>query len=123
MSAEAGPPHPSSGGVKRYADCHDPFWPRIDLATLRSRLSLHASVSDAQLHLAACSAAITAAQEFAEWRRALRARGFKRLEDLAGHASGQALSRCYRQCLERATQRALCAVPHAGGHGAEVSHG
>ncbi|WP_459206072.1 head completion/stabilization protein [Pseudomonas sp. MLB6B] len=123
MSAEAGPPDPHSDDVKRYADCHDPFWPRVDLATLRERLSLHASVSDAQLYLAACGAAITAAQEFAQWRRALRARGFKRLEDLAGHASGQTLSRCYRQYLEYETQRALCAVPQVNRHRARVKHG
>ncbi|MFS0826805.1 head completion/stabilization protein [Pseudomonas phoenicis] len=123
MSAEAGPPDPSVDGIKRYADHHDPFWPRVDLDTLRARLALHASVSDAQLHLAACSAAITAAQEFAEWRRALRARGFKRLDDLAGHATGRALSRCYLQYLERATRRALCVVSHPGRNRAEVSHG
>lgn len=95
--------------VMRCADSHDPFWPRIELAALRRQLGLGVEVSEARLQVAARSAAITAAQEFAHWRLALRERGFKRLDTLAGHAPGRALSRCYRRCLEAATRRALFA--------------
>ncbi len=113
MNAEAGDPATCTAPVARYADSHDPFWPRIDLQTLRGHLGLDESVTDAQLQLAARSAAITAAREFAQWRRVLRDRGFKRLEDIDTHAPGRALSRCYRECLERATRSALTYTLHA----------
>ena len=91
----------------RFPDCHDPFWPRIELSVLRERLRLGAAISEARLALAARCAAIAAAEEFARWRSALRARGHKRLEDLAGHDHGRALSACYRRFIEAAVLRTL----------------
>ncbi|WP_312935530.1 head completion/stabilization protein [Pseudomonas sp.] len=109
MNAEASDPATCLRPGARYADDHDPFWPRTELHALRGQLGLDESVTDAQLQLAARSAAITAAREFAQWRRVLRDRGFKRLEDIAAHAPGRVLSRCYRECLKRATR---CALAH-----------
>ncbi|WP_416194359.1 head completion/stabilization protein [Pseudomonas putida] len=91
----------------RFPDCHDPFWPRIELSVLRERLALDAQVSDARLGLAVRCAAIAAAREFATWRAALRGRGYQRLEDLASHRQGRALSLCYSRYLEAAAMKAL----------------
>lgn len=91
----------------RLPDCHDPFWPRIGLSTLRQRLALDGRISDARLALAMRCAGIAAAQEFASWRAALRIRGYKRLEDIGGHRHGRALSRCYERFVETAVIRAL----------------
>ncbi|MEG8199824.1 head completion/stabilization protein [Pseudomonas sp. 5FOS] len=88
--------------LPRFADCHDPFWPRLDLGRLRERLNLRRPVSEAALEVAARCAAIDAAREFARWRAVLRERGYKRLEDVAGHDQGRALRVCYICFVEAA---------------------
>ncbi|WP_410480791.1 head completion/stabilization protein [Pseudomonas plecoglossicida] len=88
--------------LPRFADSHDPFWPRVDLAQLRERLNLQPIVSEAALEVAARCAAIAAAREFARWRAVLRERGYKRLEDVAGHDHGRALRVCYLRFVEAA---------------------
>jgi len=93
--------------LPRYADNHDPFWPRVDLGRLRERLNLPWPVSEAALEVAARCAAIDAAHEFACWRAALRARGYKRLEDVAGHDQGRALRVCYIRFVEAAVMYSL----------------
>ncbi|MGE7993521.1 head completion/stabilization protein [Pseudomonas sp. NPDC089554] len=92
---------------RRYLACHDPFWPRIDLALLRERLALPEEISETQLALAAQSAVAIAMSEFANWRRALRSRGYQRLSDVSGHAHGLALSVCFLRMVEAGTRRAL----------------
>lgn len=99
--------HDSLAHLEACADAHDPFWPRVSLNDLRSRLGVGVEVTEAQLQIAARSAAMTAAWEFAQWRRALRERGFRRLETLGAHAQGRALLRCYLRSVELATRRAL----------------
>ncbi|MDI9778811.1 head completion/stabilization protein [Pseudomonas putida] len=99
----------------RFPDCHDPFWPRIELSVLRIHLQLGEEVSEARLALAVRCAAIDAAREFASWRSALRRRGYRRLEDVAGHASGKALSVCYRAFIAAAVTRDVLDRPAAGG--------
>lgn len=101
----------SSFSPPRYPDCHDPFWPRIELCVLRERLQLDGKVSEARLAVAVRCAAIEAAEEFANWRSALRGHGFRRLEDVCGHASGRALSICYRSFVEAAVRRDLLGGP------------
>lgn len=91
----------------RFADCHDPFWPRVDLGRLRERLQLQKPVSEAALEVAARCAAIDAAREFARWRAVLRERGYKRLEDVAGHDQGRALRVCYLRFVEAAVMYSL----------------
>lgn len=96
--------------IDAITDCHDPFWPRFELPRLRARLKVFCTVSEAALEVAGRCAVIAAAQEFASWRVALRARGYKRLEDLGGHAHGRALRVCYLCYVEAAILRNLCAV-------------
>jgi len=93
--------------LPRYADSHDPFWPRVDLGRLRERLNLTWPVSEAALEVAARCAAIAAAREFARWRAVLRERGYKRLEDVAGHDQGRALRVCYIRFVEAAVMYSL----------------
>lgn len=114
------PPAEPCFNTARFPDCHDPFWPRIELGLLRERLQLGDKISDARLVLAVRCAAIDAANEFASWRSALRSRGFRRLEDVSGHASGRALSVCYRTFVEAAVRRNLLGGPTARGG---TSHG
>ncbi|MFJ4068042.1 head completion/stabilization protein [Pseudomonas sp. NPDC089996] len=123
MRAEHLNPQPWSETLlktSRFPDCHDPFWPRIELCQLREHLQLDEQVSEARLALAVRCAAIDAAREFAGWRSALRSRGYRRLEDVAGHASGKALSVCYRYFIAAAVRRNLLTVPAARG---EAAHG
>lgn len=94
---------------RRYLACHDPFWPRVDLMLLREHLALQAQVSETQLVLAAQSAVAVAMNEFANWRRALRSRGYQRLVDVSGHRDGRALSICFQRLVEAGTRRALAA--------------
>ncbi|QHG66022.1 head completion/stabilization protein [Pseudomonas putida] len=105
----------SSFNASRFPDSHDPFWPRIELSVLRECLQLGEEVSEARLALAVRFAAIDAAREFASWRSALRRRGYRRLEEMDGHANGRALSVCYRYFIAAAVRRGLLAGPAAGG--------
>lgn len=101
----------------------DPFWPRINLLELRRSLALTWHVSDARLEVAARTAADKAGGEFAQWRRVLRSRGYKRLEDLASH---QRLSRCYRRAVEANARLALAndvlVVEYRPGREGEVAY-
>lgn len=106
--------------ASRFPDCHDPFWPRIELSVLREHLQLDEAVTEARLALAVRCAAIAAAREFASWRSALRRRGYRCLEDVAGHANGRALSVCYRFFIAAAVRRDLQGGPAAGGG---IGHG
>lgn len=45
--------------LRRFADCHDPFWPRVELNRLRERLNLRRPVSEAVLEVAARCVATT----------------------------------------------------------------
>ena len=108
--------------LPRFADCHDPFWPRVDLGTLRERLNLQRPVSDAALEVAARCAAIDAAREFARWRAVLRELGYKRLEDVAGHDHGRALRVCYIRFVEAAVMYSLGSSPYLAGPRGGLSH-
>lgn len=91
----------------RFVDCHDPFWPRVELNLLRERLELRQPVSEVALDVAARCACIAAATEFAQWRAALRRRGYKCLEEVSGHDHGRALLVCYIRFVEAAVMRSL----------------
>jgi hypothetical protein len=93
--------------LEHVVDCHDPFWPRVDMCRLRERLTLQGDVSEAALEVAARCAVIEAAGEFARWRSALRERGYRRLEDVSGHDHGRALLVCYLRFVEAAIMRNL----------------
>ncbi|MCE1118094.1 MULTISPECIES: head completion/stabilization protein [Pseudomonas] len=94
----------------RFVECHDPFWPRVELSQLRDRLMLTEPVSELALDVAARCACIAAAEEFAQWRAALRRRGYKRLEEVCGHDHGRALRVCYLRFVEAAVMRNLGGV-------------
>ena len=108
--------------TSRFPDCHDPFWPRVELSSLRQRLALDERVSDARLALAVRYAGIAAAREFANWRVALRGRGVQRLEDLGRHRHGQALSRCYERFVESAVVRTLASTGECRAGAKEEHH-
>ena len=92
---------------KRYLVYHDPFWPRIELGWLRERLGLSLDVSDTRLELAGRVSMEVAAREFANWRRCLRERGYRRLIDVDSHEQGRALSICYLRLVEARTRWSL----------------
>ena len=91
----------------RYLVYHDPFWPRIELGRLRECLGLSSGISDTQLEVAARASMELAALEFADWRRCLRAHGYRRLSDIDGHEQGRALSICYMRLVEAQTRWSL----------------
>ncbi|TLP54412.1 MULTISPECIES: head completion/stabilization protein [Pseudomonas] len=100
--------------IQAFADSHDPFWPRVDLAGLHAHLVLHCNVSEIALDIAARCAVIDAAREFSVWRAALKARGYNRLEDVSGHAAGRALRVCYVRFVEVAIVRSACGMASRG---------
>lgn len=107
MSRDAYNRNHEHGQPKRYLMCQDPFWPRVELGQLRARLGLCADISDTQLEVAARVSMEVAAQEFADWRRCLRERGYRQLADVAGHEHGRALSNCYLRLVEGWTRLTL----------------
>jgi len=109
--------------LPRFADCHDPFWPRVELCRLRQRLDLQGAVSEIALEVAARCAAIDAAREFSSWRAVLRERGYKRLEDVAGHDQGRALRVCYIRFVEAAVMYRLGSNACLPAAGRRAAHG
>lgn len=95
------PPHLS------YLARQDPFWPRVELSSLRQRLAIPARISDSRLQLAGQQALAIAAREFAGWRLRLRGLGYMQLADLSRHVHGRRLCTCYLRLVEHCTLRAL----------------
>ncbi|QBF26181.1 phage head protein [Pseudomonas tructae] len=85
---------------------HDPFWPKVEVKVLRERLRLAPATSDARLRVAAHSAMIQVAREFAQWRWQLRERGYKQLADLR-EGDGGSLNVCYLHAVVEHTRKAL----------------
>ncbi|MBF8693109.1 MULTISPECIES: head completion/stabilization protein [Pseudomonas] len=106
----------------RAGDCHDPFWPRIDLNGLRKRLKLQRTTGDAAIEVAAHCAVIKAAREFANWRVALRSLGYRRLDDVCGHDHGRALRICYL-CFVDAAIMLYLGLPYVCSPRRGVRHG
>lgn len=87
---------------------HDPFWPRIDLTTLRHALELCPSISDVRLELATRMAVDHVAQDLAHWRKVLREQGYRHLEDLPVAADQQpGLASTYLRAVQVQTRRQL----------------
>ncbi|MDD1012132.1 head completion/stabilization protein [Pseudomonas rubra] len=84
----------------------DPFWPKVEVKVLREHLRLTPATSDARLRVAAHSAMIQVAREFAQWRWQLRDRGYKQLADLCDGDSCS-LNFCYLRALVEHTRKAL----------------
>jgi hypothetical protein len=60
----------------------DPFWPSIDLDSVRGTLRLDASVTPIRLETATIAAAISINREFGNWRQAKQAAGYATLADV-----------------------------------------
>lgn len=60
----------------------DPFWPSIDLDTLRQTLRIDSSVTPARLETAVVAAIISVNRDLAEWRISKQAEGFTSLANV-----------------------------------------
>ncbi|MNM82356.1 Phage head completion protein (GPL) [compost metagenome] len=63
----------------------DPFWPSIDLDSLRETLRIDSSVTPARLETAVVAAIISVNRDLAKWRTANLATGFTTLADVPGN--------------------------------------
>jgi hypothetical protein len=63
----------------------DPFWPSIDLDSLRETLRIDSSVTPARLETAVVAAIISVNRDLAKWRTANLAAGFTTLADVPGN--------------------------------------
>ncbi|PWB31856.1 phage head protein [Pseudomonas sp. SDI] len=105
---------------RRWLASHDPFWPRIDLTTLRHALDLCPSVSDVRLELATRVAVDHVAQDLAHWRKVLREQGYRYLEDLPVATDKQPGLACtYLRAVQVQTRQLL---QRGFDSAAEVSH-
>ncbi len=62
----------------------DPFWPSIDLDSLRETLRIDSSVTPARLETAVVAAIISVNRDLAKWRATNLAAGFTTLADVPG---------------------------------------
>lgn len=62
----------------------DPFWPSIDLESLRETLRIGSNVTPARLETAVVAAIIGVNRELAAWRVKQQAQGFTALADVPG---------------------------------------
>ncbi|MEE9946553.1 head completion/stabilization protein [Pseudomonas sp. 382] len=60
----------------------DPFWPSIDLDSLRETLRIDSSVTPARLETAVVAAILSVNRDLAKWRVAKQAEGFTVLDDV-----------------------------------------
>ncbi|WP_122484440.1 head completion/stabilization protein [Pseudomonas orientalis] len=88
----------------------DPFWPSIDLDSLRATLRIDSSVTPARLETAVIAAAINLNRELSDWRTDQQAAGYTTLEEVPGDrikdVSVQA--HLYRRAIEAATGAEVC---------------
>lgn len=88
----------------------DPFWPSIDLDTLRATLRIDASVTPARLETAVIAAAINLNNELSEWRATQQAAGYETLADVPGGRIKDVPVRVhlYRRAIEAGTGAEVC---------------
>ncbi|NNA66206.1 head completion/stabilization protein [Pseudomonas gessardii] len=88
----------------------DPFWPSIDLDTLRATLRIDASVTPARLETAVIAAAINLNNELSEWRATQQAAGYETLADVPGARIQDVPVRVhlYRRAIEAGTGAEVC---------------
>ncbi|WP_263143985.1 head completion/stabilization protein [Pseudomonas sp. RIT-PI-AD] len=60
----------------------DPYWPSVDLETVRAALRIDASVTEARLETAVVAAMIEVNRGLAEWRAAQQAQGYASLDQV-----------------------------------------
>ena len=61
---------------------NDPFWPSIDLDSMREKLRIDSSVTPARLETAVVAGIISVNRDLAKWRSAQQAQGFAALADV-----------------------------------------
>ncbi|RRV04448.1 head completion/stabilization protein [Pseudomonas sp. v388] len=87
-----------------------PFWPRIDLETLRAAQRIDASVSQARLETAVVAAAISINRELAAWRMARESEGYPTLDAVPGPQVNDTSERThlYLRAVYAATAAEVC---------------
>lgn len=60
----------------------DPFWPSIDLDSMREKLRIDSSVTPARLETAVVAGIISVNRDLAKWRSAQQAQGFAALAEV-----------------------------------------
>ncbi|EPJ82416.1 head completion/stabilization protein [Pseudomonas sp. CFT9] len=88
----------------------DPFWPSIDLDSLRATLRIDASVTPARLETAVISAAINLNRELSDWRAAQQAAGYATLDAVPGDRIKDVSEKAhlYRRAIEAGTGAEVC---------------
>ena len=88
----------------------DPFWPSIDLDSLRATLRIDASVTPARLETAVIAAAINLNNELSEWRATQRAAGYTTLAEVPGDRIKDVSVKVhlYRRAIEAGTGAEVC---------------
>ncbi|WP_339497142.1 head completion/stabilization protein [Pseudomonas sp. EA_15y_Pfl1_P101] len=88
----------------------DPFWPSIDLDSLRATLRIDASVTPARLETAVIAAAINLNRELSDWRAAQQAAGYTKLDDVPGDRikDVSVKAHLYRRAIEAGTGAEVC---------------
>lgn len=88
----------------------DPFWPSIDLESLRATLRIDASVTPARLETAVIAAAINLNRELADWRVVQERAGHTSLENIPGEKINDVSIRVhlYRRAIEAGTGAEVC---------------
>lgn len=88
----------------------DPFWPSIDLDSLRATLRIDASVTPARLETAVISAAINLNRELSDWRAAQQAAGYATLDAVPGDRiqDVSVKAHLYRRAIEAGTGAEVC---------------
>ncbi|MEW5698705.1 head completion/stabilization protein [Pseudomonas synxantha] len=88
----------------------DPFWPSIDLDSLRATLRIDASVTPARLETAVISAAINLNRELSDWRAAQQAAGYGTLDAVPGDRikDVSVKAHLYRRAIEAGTGAEVC---------------
>lgn len=88
----------------------DPFWPSIDLDSLRATLRIDSSVTPARLETAVISAAINLNRELSDWRAAQQAAGYATLDAVPGDRikDVSVKAHLYRRAIEAGTGAEVC---------------
>ncbi|MBD8268364.1 head completion/stabilization protein [Pseudomonas fluorescens] len=88
----------------------DPFWPSIDLDSLRATLRIDASVTPARLETAVIAAAINLNRELSDWRAAQQAAGYTTLDAVPGDRikDVSVKAHLYRRAIEAGTGAEVC---------------
>ncbi|CAN2978839.1 Head completion/stabilization protein [Pseudomonas sp. PM2] len=88
----------------------DPFWPSIDLDSLRATLRIDSSVTPARLETAVISAAINLNRELSDWRAAQQAAGYATLDAAPGDRikDVSVKAHLYRRAIEAGTGAEVC---------------